>query len=153
MKTTLKIFTIAIMMIMGVFSVSAQSTILFIEIQSFLANIQGLDAEFIISSEITTTENYFFVEEKLALEDWMVDQDNWDTAADINTINVINEASEEKDLVLEDWMLDQSSVEVQHSWNFLRVDIEPPLKVEDWMICKEPWCKQKLTKGNNSFTL
>ena len=119
MKTTLKKFTIAIMMIMGVFSVSAQSTILIIEIQPFLASIQGLDAELVISSEITTTENYFFVEEKLVLEDWMVDQ---------------------------------SSVEVQHGWNFLRVDIEPPLKVEDWMICKEPWCKQKLTEGNNSFT-
>jgi hypothetical protein len=152
MKTTLKIFTIAIMMIMGVFSVSAQSTILFIEIQSFLASIQGLDAEFIISSEITTTENYFFVEEKLALEDWMVDQDNWDTASGINTINV-NEASKEEGLVLEDWMVDQSSVEAQQSWDFLRVDIEPPLKVEDWMICKEPWCKQKLTEGINSFTL
>ena len=153
MKTTLKIITVAIMMIMGVFSVSAQSTILFIEIQSFLASIQGLDAEFIISSEITTTGNYSFVEEKLALEDWMVDQDNWDTTTGINTINVINEAGEEEDLVLEDWMVDQLSVEVQQSWNFLRVDIEPPLKVEDWMICKEPWCKQKLAEGNNSSTL
>ena len=152
MKTTLKIITVAIMMILGVFSVSAQSTILIIEIQSFVASIQGLDAEFVTSSEITT-ENFFFAEEKLALEDWMVDQDNWDTATGNNTIKVINEVTEEEELILEDWMVDQPSVEVQNSWNFLRVDIEPPLKVEDWMICKEPWCKQKLTEKNSSFTL
>ena len=51
---------------------------------------------------------------------------------------------------LEDWMLVDLSQEIKETWDFLKVDLEAPIKLEDWMICKEPWCKKKNVSGSVS---
>ena len=49
----------------------------------------------------------------------------------------------EAELVLEDWMLNDHSLDSPDLLELLKEDFESPLKLEKWMICKEPWCKKK----------
>ena len=53
--------------------------------------------------------------------------------------------SPEENPLLEDWMLVGFPLDISYAWDFLKEDSEAPLKLEDWMICQEPWCKKKLS--------
>ena len=40
----------------------------------------------------------------------------------------------EADMFLEDWMLNSFSPTMTNTWDFLKVEIESPLELKDWMI-------------------
>jgi hypothetical protein len=64
-------------------------------------------------------------EEKLAIEEWMTDTENFGTFINI-------EEETESPLQLEDWMLNEKAFVVKN-------EKEEPLKVENWMTAENVW--------------
>ena len=73
------------------------------------------------------------METVLQLEDWMIDEANWNT----NTVNMVEFIQEtEAELELEDWMANAELWNVYYS--FVE-EVESALELEDWMIGDGAW--------------
>ena len=75
------------------------------------------------------------VESDLEVEDWMVNENNWNTF-NYNT-NILAEYSEAS-LEIESWMLDQSNWFVE-SFQYSTAETENALMLEDWMTNDVYW--------------
>lgn len=82
-----------------------------------------------VSAESTTTANFYMAEENeeaLAIEGWMVNENNF-----TKSTFSYEEATESK-INVEDWMMDEGVFESHEA-------TEPELKVEGWMISDKVW--------------
>ena len=135
MNHSIKYLT-TIILLTGCFASSAQKSILINDIQPMLAIYSELQDEIVLSSEFTISGTRLYAEEKLGLEEWMLGRDQWVNEPMYEALFNIPARSMEKDLLLEDWMLGFESQEGSINWDFLRVDMEPALELQEWMICK-----------------
>ena len=135
MKTTMRILALTVLLLAGSFSVFSQYTLL-INLPILMGQ-SAIKAEITISLELSVEETWLNLEDNQILEDWMLIRENW--IVNRYDIFTLADTDNEAEIVLEDWMLTDLSQEVSDTWDFLKEDIEAPLKVEDWMICKEPW--------------
>ena len=133
MKKHIKYLTVIILLAASCAS-SAQKSILINDIQPLLAIYSDPQNEIVLSSEFTASGTRLFIEEKLGLEEWMLDRDNWLNAPVPEELYATHNKSLEADMFLEDWMLNSFSPTMTNTWDFLKVEIESPLELEDWMI-------------------
>jgi hypothetical protein len=136
MNNALKYLTLSILLTVC-FASSAQKSILINDIQPLLAIHSELQYEIVLSSEFTLSGTRLYAEEKLGLEEWMLGRDNLDNEPLYKALYTVPSRSMEKDLLLEEWMLGSELPEGLFNWDFLRVDTEPPLELQEWMINKD----------------
>lgn len=75
------------------------------------------------------------VEPKLEVEDWMLNDNNWNMFD--NSTFILMENSEES-LEVESWMLDQSKW-LNDSFQYSTAEAENALMIEDWMVNEVYW--------------
>lgn len=75
------------------------------------------------------------VESELKVEDWMVNENNWNT---INSDTYIFTEYSEESLKVECWMLDQSNW-VNDNFDYSIAEAENMLMLEDWMVNEIYW--------------
>ncbi len=88
--------------------------------------------------EISASDAFMNIdaEEKLAVEDWMLDENSFITSLNSNEMT---EAEEEK-LAVEDWMLDESHFLTSDANLHSEENItEDEMQVEDWMLDPNHW--------------
>jgi hypothetical protein len=136
MNNALKYLTLNILLTVC-FASSAQKSILINDIQPLLAVHSELQNEIVLSSEYTISGTRLYAEEKLGLEEWMLGRDNRENHPLFMALYKVPARSMEKDLFLEEWMLRPDSPEGLINWDFLRVDTEPALELQEWMIRKD----------------
>lgn len=125
------------------FSLSAQVATFLHDTQPVVADLSVTSNEIIISLELNPS---FFISDTRAdilLKDWMFEVENRISNPLPENLLAALDMEFEAELELEDWMLGDFATDMQIDWEFLIVDPEPPLKVEKWMICMEPWCSRK----------
>ena len=128
MKYNIKTLTAIVLLSAFHFAISAQQSILIFDLQPLLADHDEIEYPIVLTSETDASGTYLLAEKKMALEDWMITRDNW-----------TNTNALAKDLSVKEWML--KSFSMHESRDFLTVDAEPPLKVENWMLDSKCWCK------------
>ena len=136
MNNSLKYLALSILLTVC-FASSAQKSILINDIQPLLAIHSELHYEIVLSSEFTVSGTRLYAEEKLGLQEWMLGRDNWVNEPLFNALFDVPSRSMERDLLLEEWMLGSGSPEGLINWEFLRVDTEPALELQEWMINKD----------------
>lgn len=87
-------------------------------------------------TEINTSNYENIVEPALELEDWMVNENYWNTAE--NAIYLIGIA--DKNLTLESWMTDVKTW-ITDSIAYLKTETETELFLESWMTNESVWNK------------
>ncbi len=94
--------------------------------------------EFVLEPEYSANEIFLVneEEEKIQVEEWMMDEDHFRN--DKND-DELNEIAEEEKLVIEDWMLDESHFISDNNAIGDEISTEDELEVEDWMLNPEHW--------------
>ena len=78
------------------------------------------------------------MEEKVQLEDWMIEQSEWKDESTAVFASVIK-AEPDPVMLTESWMIQPFSSGFQETWDFLEEATEEPLEVQRWMICCADW--------------
>jgi hypothetical protein len=92
-------------------------------------NVNAKGTELTIASSL---EN--IVEPELTVENWMVNENNWNT---FNNTYILTDYSEAR-LEVEEWMLDQSNW-INESFQYSIAEAENALTIEDWMVNEVYW--------------
>ncbi|QGY44086.1 hypothetical protein GM418_10585 [Maribellus comscasis] len=98
----------------------------FIALFILVGNVKSEGAE-------TKATTHKAAEITLQLEQWMTDENIWNTIA-LNTTEFVQET--EAELELENWMTNSCSWTLNNSF---AKEIEPELAVESWMIDENSW--------------
>ena len=93
-------------------------------------NVNAKGTELTIASSL---EN--IVESELTVEDWMINENNWNT---FNNKTYILTDYSEASLEVEEWMLDQSNW-INESFQYSIAEAENALTIEDWMVNEVYW--------------
>ena len=101
----------------------------FLTILLITGNVNAKGTELTIASSL---EN--IVESELTVEDWMVNENNWNT---FNNTYILTDYSESS-LEVEEWMLDQSNW-VNENFQYSTAEAENALMIEDWMVNEVYW--------------
>lgn len=137
MKTLAKTIFVLLMLMAGSFGMLAQNTFLFKDIQPLPAYSSNIQSDIELSVEFTANAYQFYVEEKIHVEDWMIEQSEWEDVSKTILAYAITVESE-PEMLIESWMIRPFS-SVSQDWDFLTVAIEEPLEVRKWMICCADW--------------
>lgn len=92
-------------------------------------NVNAKGTEVVVVSGL---EN--IVEQKLEVENWMVDENYWNTVEDTYVVSEITDES----LALEAWMLDENKWETA-PFRFPSPEAEEELLLESWMVNEIYW--------------
>jgi len=136
---------VLLILMAGPFGMLAQNTFLINDIQPIVAYSSDIQNEFEISVEFNVSNYQFYMEEKIQVEDWMIDQSEWEDASKTLLAYALK-VEPEPDMLTESWMIQPFS-SLSQDWDFLTVAIEEPLEVRKWMICCADW-NLKTRQGN-----
>jgi hypothetical protein len=103
-----------------------------------LAYSSDIQSEIELSAELTASTYTFYMEEKVQLEDWMIEQSEWKDESAAVLASALK-AEPESEILVESWMIQPFSNASQETWDFLIEATEEPLKVRRWMICCADW--------------
>jgi hypothetical protein len=115
-----------------------QNILLVHDIPLLLAHSADIRGEILLSAEPLAGSYQFYMEEKVPLEDWMIEQHVWKDASSTLLASAV-QTEREPEMMTEDWMIQPFSAGSREIWDFLAESIEEPLKVQEWMICCEDW--------------
>jgi hypothetical protein len=138
MKTLAKTMFVLLFLMAGSLGMLGQNTLLVNDIQPLLAYSSDIQIEIELSGELTASSYRFYMEEKVQLEDWMIEQGEWkDESTTVLAFAV--KVEPESEMLAESWMIQPFSAGSQETWDFLVEAIEEPLEVRKWMICCADW--------------
>ena len=138
MKSLTKTFLILLSLTAGSLAMMGQNTLMVNNIQTLLAYTADIQGEIELSAECTANGYWFYMEEKVQLEDWMTEQGSWrDASSQKRTTDILVEP--EPEIKTSPWMIEPFSSGCQETWKFLMVPEEKPLEVRKWMICCTDW--------------
>ncbi len=137
MKTLAKTIFVLLMLMAGNSGMLAQNTFLVKDIQPLPAYSSNIQSEIELSVEFTADTYQFYMEEKIQVEDWMIEQSEWENVSKTVPAYAIK-VEPEPEMLTESWMIQPLS-SVSQDWDFLTVAIEEPLEVRKWMICCADW--------------
>jgi len=145
MKALAKTIFVLLFLLAGSLGMQGQNTLLVNDIQPLLAYPSDTQSESERSAEFIVSRYQFYMEEKIQLEEWMINQSEWKEGSKTVLVSAI-QVEPEPDLPTETWMT-QPFVSVSQDWEFLAEAIEEPLEVRKWMICCADW-NLKTRQGN-----
>jgi hypothetical protein len=138
MKSLTKTFPVLLFLTAGSLAASGQNTLFVNNIQTLLAYSADIQGEIELSAECTANAYWFYMEEKVQLEDWMIEQSSWRDAS-AQTLETDIRVEPEPEIETAPWMIQPFSSDGQETWEFLVVPEEKPLEVRKWMICCTDW--------------
>ncbi len=142
MKPLTRILATVVLVLAGSLAVLAQDNATIHSIK--IADLHDDPAIINLNVEFRSGGSWIYLEDMQSLEAWMTESESWMNEPIGISIYALLDTDTESELVLEDWMLGVPVIqEVKINWNFLKVEPEDPVKLEDWMICREPWCPKK----------
>jgi hypothetical protein len=113
--------------------------------QTLMTNSSDIQSEIELSAVLTAGNYQFYMEEKIQLEDWMIEQSEWKDESKAVLASVLK-VEPEPEMPAESWMIQPFST-VSQDWDFLVEAIEKPIVVRKWMICCADW-NLKTMQGN-----
>lgn len=146
MKILAKTMFVLLILTAGSIGMRGQNTLLINDIQPLLAYSSDIQSEIELSAELTASSYTFYMEEKVQLEDWMIEQSEWkdeSTAVLASALKV----EPESEILAESWMIQPFSSGFQETWDFLIEATEEPLEVRRWMICCTDWNLKNMQEG------
>jgi hypothetical protein len=120
-----------------------QNTLLVNNIQTLLAYSADIQSEIELSAELTAGSCQFYMEEKVQLKNWMIDEESWRDESPLSALASDVLIEPEPEIVAEEWMIQPFSAGTQETWEFLVETIEEPIKVRKWMVCCADWNLKK----------
>jgi len=105
--------------------------------QTLMTYSSDIQSEIELSAVLTTSNYQFYMEEKIQLEDWMIEQSEWKDESKTVLASVV-EVDAEPEMLAESWMIQPFST-VSQDWDFLTEAVEEPIAVRKWMICCADW--------------
>jgi hypothetical protein len=149
MKTLAKTVLVLLISIAGSFGMLGQNTLFVNDIQPLPAYSSDIQSEIELSAEFISSTYQFYMEEKMQLEDWMINQSEWDVESKTVLASILK-VEQEPEMLTESWMTQPFSI-VSGDWDFLTEAAEEPLVVRKWMICCADWNLQ--TRQGNSLKI
>lgn len=150
MKSLAKIMAVLLFLITSSQSMLGQNTLLVNNIQPLLAYSSEIQNEIELSAESTSNSYQFYMEEKVQLEDWMIEQSNWKKESSTNFASAVA-LDLETELSTEPWMIRPFSLGISQNWDLLEEVKEEPLVFDKWMICCTDW-NIKVRRNNSLKT-
>ncbi len=138
MKKLAKTMAILLILIAGSHIMLGQNTFLINEIQPLLAYASDIQNDIELSAEVTARSYQFYMEEKVQLEDWMIEQSEWKQESATNFASA-TKVDSETELTAATWMIRPFSAFTSEPWDFLEEEQEEPLRFHRWMICCADW--------------
>ena len=105
--------------------------------QNLMTYSSDIQSEIELSAVLTAGNYQFYMEEKIQLEDWMIEQSEWRDKSKTVPASVVK-VEAEPEMLAESWMIQPFS-SISQDWDFLAEEIEEPLVVRKWMICCAEW--------------
>lgn len=105
--------------------------------QTLMTYSSDIQSEIELGAVLTASNYQFYMEEKIQLEDWMIEQSEWKDESKTVLASVVN-VDAEPEMLAESWMIQPFST-VSQDWDFLVEAIEEPIVVRKWMICCADW--------------
>ena len=138
MKTLIRTLALFSLLLCGCVGLMGQKSLLLQDIQPLMAYSLDSRSDIILSADNNSNSYQFYLEEKIQVKDWMVETEGWLAKAG-SELSMATRVETEKELVVEDWMI--SNFRVVDSWlnNLVKEQNEPPLKLQDWMVCCREW--------------
>lgn len=127
MRSSIKITVMAGILMIGGLSMTAQKSFLMQDIQPQMALTSETLYNVELSAESSADRYRFYMEEKLQLKDWMLEQTEWENS------------ETEQEIAVEDWMLELSTPEITNLSELVKEDRETPLALQKWMYCCQDW--------------
>ncbi len=128
MKTLAKTMFVLLILMAGSFGMLGQT------LMTYSSDIQS---EIELSAVLTASSYQFYMEEKIHLEDWMIEQSEWKDESKTIPASA-GKVEPESEMLAESWMIQPFST-VSQDWDFLTEAIEEPIVVRKWMICCADW--------------
>ncbi|KPL16832.1 MAG: hypothetical protein AMS26_03270 [Bacteroides sp. SM23_62] len=138
MKTLAKTMFVLLILMAGSLGMLGQKTLLIHDIRPLLAYSSDIQSDIELSAEHTASSYWFYMEEKVQLEDWMIEQSEWKDESNTVPGSAVK-VEPEPELRIESWMIQPFTAGSQETWDFLVETIEEPLEVRKWMICCTDW--------------
>lgn len=143
MKTLMKTLTLISLMLSGGVGLMGQKSFLLHDIQPLMTYSSESISALIVSAENNSDNSRLYPEEKTEVKDWMVNQEGWlaKGPSDLASASLLET---EKELEVEEWMI--SSFQTGDQWfsNLVKEQTEPPLQLQDWMLCCKEWQAKSL---------
>lgn len=138
MKTLIRTLALASFILLGCNGLRGQKSLLLQDIQPLMTYSSESSSNIILSADNSSNSYQFYLEEKIQVNDWMVNREEWLKEGNSGLVSSTR-LETEKELVVEDWMI--SNFNIGDNWlsNLVREEKEPPLKLQDWMVCCEEW--------------
>lgn len=105
--------------------------------QTLMTYSSDIQSEIELSAVHTASNYQFYMEAKIHLEDWMIEQSEWKDESKTVLASLVK-VDAEPEMLAESWMIQPFST-VSQDWDFLAEVIEEPLVVRKWMICCADW--------------
>jgi hypothetical protein len=115
-----------------------QNTLFVNNIQTLLAYSSDIQNEIELSAEPHSGSYQFYMEEKVQLEEWMIEQNGWTKETTLAPAAVLR-VEPESGIPTESWMIRPFRAGSQETWDFLLEVAEEPIEVRKWMICCTDW--------------
>jgi hypothetical protein len=138
MKSLTKTMFVLLFLMAGSLVMFGQNTLLINNIRTLLAYTDDIRDEIELSAEHTAHAYRFYMEEKVPLEDWMIEQSSWRQGS-FHTLASDIHVEPEPEIETEPWMIRPFTPGCQETWEFLVETEEKPLEVRKWMICCTDW--------------
>jgi hypothetical protein len=138
MKSLAKSLSVLLFLLAGCIPIFGQNTLLINNIQTLVVHSADSKSEILLTAEFTASSYQFYMEEKIQLEDWMIERDSWKKGTE-NRAVTWELVDQESEIAMEAWMIQPFSTGTQDIWEFLVESEEEPLKVRKWMICCADW--------------
>jgi len=143
MKTTAKTLVLLILLLTGSLAMRAQKTIILQDIHPLIALAAETVYPFEPGIESNSGAYLFRIEEKIQLKSWMTEREQWKAAGNPGLASLIRPETEEA-MPLEEWMIRNETQEHIRLSELVKVDLEAPIKLENWMICCTDWKSSRL---------
>ncbi|HEC43228.1 MAG TPA: hypothetical protein ENI20_10405 [Bacteroides sp.] len=127
MKIIAKLLTISIILCISSLTLVGQKSYLFKDVLPLMAFVSDTKFDVELTEEYTSGSTLIYAEEKIRLEHWMMNAEQWRIAEN------------ETELSLEDWMVKPFRVSDVNLNELVKEESESPLKLEKWMYCCTDW--------------
>ena len=143
MKTTARMLVMLSLLLPGSLVLRGQETLILQDIHPLIA-FASETSDHIEPGEESGSGAYLLnTGEKLQLRNWMTEREQWEAAGKQGPAGGIRPETEEA-MPLEGWMIRTDAQERIRLSELVEVDLEAPIKLEDWMICCTDWKSLRL---------
>ena len=136
MKTTVRSLAALSILLISSMALVGQKSLLIQSEEPPMASTSATTDRNELSTEFYAHSHQFSIEERIQLESWMVNAEEWVGGGGISSAIRLERESE---MEMENWMVKPFKSKDVVLSELIRVDREDPLKLQKWMYCCADW--------------